>query len=694
MWLPGQMKAQGEYAIISFMDAKSEQDRIFALQEQLRFHNYRYYILNDPVISDLEWDRMYRELLELEAKHPALKTADSPTQRAGTEPSEAFGRLEHPAPILSLDNAFSADELRAWQERISKLDSRVMGSAFTLEPKLDGLTVVLHYEGGVFVRGATRGNGQVGEEITENLRTIRSLPLRIPADPDALEAPQRLVVRGEAFIKLSDFERLNKELEERGERAYVNPRNTASGSLRQLDSSLTAKRPLTLLVYQIVASAQSPPDTQAGTLEYLRDLGFPVPDYDFCRTLEDVIGRLDAWDALRKTLDFEIDGVVIKLNDLDLASGLGVVGKAPRGAIAYKFPAQVVTTILEEIRTNVGRTGVLTPYAVLDPVEIGGVTVRQATLHNFDFIAEKDIRVGDRVMVKRAGEVIPYVMGPVLDARTGGEQIYQPPSRCPVCGEPVEHFEGEVAWYCVNASCQAQLIRNIEHFVSRAAMDIVGLGIKIVEQLAREELIANISDLYRLRKEDLLRLEGFGDKKADNLLQAIEESKQQSLDRLITALGIRGVGEVVAGTLAAEFGSLDALDQAALDRLEDIPGIGPNIAQAILDWFSRDSNQRILASLKESGLWPQQDPGGDTGDRQLSGLTFVLTGKLEGYSRTELKERLQSLGAKVAGSVSSKTDYVVAGEDPGSKLSKAQELGVPVLTEQELDDFLASGSGG
>lgn len=678
------------------MVSKNDIARILELQEQLRYHNFRYYILNDPVISDYEYDRFYRELLDLESKYPEYKKPDSPTQRAGTEPSESFARVEHPAPILSLDNAFSAEELIAWQTRIAKLDDRVLRSAFSLEPKLDGLTVVLHYEDGLFVRGATRGNSLIGEEITENLRTIRSLPLRIPQDPDGRPAPARLVVRGEAFIKLSDFEKLNREIEERGEKTYVNPRNTAAGSLRQLDSSLTAKRPLTLLVYQVVDSSDALPESQREALEFLRSLGFPVPDYDFCQTLDEVIENLDKWDALRETIDYEIDGVVIKLNDLRLAEELGVVGKAPRGAIAYKFPAQVVTTRLEEIKTNVGRTGVLTPYAVLEPVEIGGVTVRQATLHNFDFISEKDIRVGDRVMVKRAGEVIPYVMGPVLDLRTGEEKIYSPPKRCPVCLEPVEHFEGEVAWYCVNANCEAQLIRNIEHFVSRPAMDIVGLGIKIVEQLAREGLVRNVSDLYRLRKEDLLVLEGFAEKKADNLLEAIKQSKDQPLARLITALGIRGVGEVVAGTLADRLGSIDALRDSPLADLEEIPGIGPNIAQAILDWFDLEGNQRLLNALKELGVWPEAGVDRYKGDqpKPLLGKVFVLTGKLEGYTRGELKELLIAKGGKVTGSVSSKTDYLVVGEDPGSKYTKAQELGIPTLSEEELAGLLASGEGG
>jgi DNA ligase (NAD+) len=674
------------------MEPKLEHQRIRDLQEQLRYHNYRYYILNDPVISDVEWDRLYHELRDLEEKHPDLKTDDSPTQRAGTQPSDAFERLEHPAPILSLDNAFSAEELLSWQERINKLDPRVAESAYSLEPKLDGLTVVLHYENGVFARGATRGNSEIGEEITENLRTIRSLPLRIPQDPDGPSPPALLVVRGEAFIRISDFEKLNKSLEEKGEKTYVNPRNTAAGSLRQLDSSLTAKRPLTLLTYQVVTSSSGKPSTQIETLEYLEKMGFPVPEHDFCKDIQSVIGKLDKWDELRKSLDYEIDGVVIKLNDLELADSLGVVGKAPRGAIAYKFPAQVVTTKLEEIRVNVGRTGVLTPYAVLAAVEIGGVTVRQATLHNFDFISEKDIRVGDRVMVKRAGEVIPYVMGPVKDLRTGIEEVFSPPYQCPVCHEPVEHLEGEVAWYCVNASCEAQLIRNIEHFVSRPAMDIVGMGIKIVEQLAQENLIRNVSDLYNLDKDDLLALEGFGEKKVDNLLDAIEQSKLQPLPRLITALGIRGVGEVVAGTLASRFGSLDALQGAAYEDLDNIAGIGPNIAQAILDWFDIEANQKILAALKRSGVWPTiqvQDPG-QIKISPLDDKSFVLTGTLAGYTRNELKELLRSLGGRVSGSVSARTDFLVVGENPGSKYQKALELGITILSESDVIKLIQS----
>jgi DNA ligase (NAD+) len=668
------------------MAENKERQRVLELQSELRFHNYRYYILNEPMISDHEFDKMYRELQVLEEKYPDLRTPDSPTQRAGTEPSDTFGRIAHPAPILSLDNAFSPQEITAWFDRIGKLDQRVSGSDFTLEPKLDGLTVVLHYENGLFIRGATRGDSEIGEEITENLRTIRSLPLRIPPNPEETDPPQTLVVRGEAFIRLSDFERLNKQLEENGERTYVNPRNTAAGSLRQLDSSLTAKRPLTLLVYQIVTSSDPLPPSQQASLDTLKTLGFPIPDYDYCSNLDVVIQSLEQWEKKRQTLDFEIDGLVIKLNDLRLAEDLGVVGKAPRGAIAYKFPAQVVNTKLNEIKVNVGRTGVLTPYAVLEPVEIGGVTVKQATLHNFDFIHEKDIRSGDTVQVKRAGDVIPYVIGPVKDLRSGVELVYSPPEICPVCQEPVEHIEGEVAWYCVNSSCKAQLIRNIEHFVSRPAMDIVGLGVKIVEQLASEELIHNVADLYQLNREHLLELEGFAEKKVDNLLQAIESSKRQPLERLITALGIRGVGEVVSGTLVSRFRDLDELGQASYESLENIPGIGPNIAQAIVDWFQKSTNQELLNNLREAGLWPQAESevNGESDQGPLQGLSFVLTGKLEKFTRSEMKKWIQSFGGRVVGSVSSKTDYLVVGEDPGSKINKAQDLGVTILSEEEL----------
>lgn len=656
------------------------------LKREVAYHNYRYHVLDSPVISDAEFDRLVNRLRQIEALHPDWVTPDSPTQRTGGAVAEKFTKVTHPRPILSLAAGFNEQDVRAWYERIRKLDERVERSAFVLEPKIDGLTVVLHYREGVFVQGATRGDGEVGEDITANLRTIRSLPLRIPVSPDGPEPPEYLVVRGEAFILIKEFEELNKKLLEAGERTYLNPRNTAAGSLRQLDPAITASRPLVLLTYAIVYAEGKIPQTQWETLQYLRAMGFPVSDLtQYCRHFGDVLASLGSWLDKRDQLPFEADGVVIKIDDLRLADELGFVGKDPRGALALKFPAREVTTVLRDIVVNVGRTGVLTPNAVLEPVEIGGVIVKQATLHNFDYIAEKDIRIGDRVMVKRAGDVIPYVIGPVIEARTGKELPYWPPQVCPTCGQPVEHVEGEVAWYCVNSACPAQLVRNVEHFVSRPAMDIVGLGIRIVEQLVESGLVKDAADLYYLRKEDLLKLEGFADKKAENLLSAIANSRQQPLARLINALGIRGVGEVTAADLANAFRDLDSLSRATLEELQSVEGIGPNIAEAIVDWFARPTNRRLLEKLRTAGVWPiVSEAAPSKAGAALDGLTFVITGTLPNYSRDAAKELIQQYGGKVTDSVSGKTDYLVVGESPGSKLAKARELGVKVLDEAGL----------
>jgi DNA ligase (NAD+) len=661
-------------------------ERLDELRREVNFHNYRYHVLDDPVISDFEFDQLMQELHQIEEDHPEWITPDSPTQRTGSASADRFTKLPHPAPILSLGNAFSAEDVQAWYERIRKLDERVSISDFVVEPKLDGLTVVLHYSQGVFSQGATRGDGEIGEEITANLRTIRVLPLRIPVTSNGIEVPENLVVRGEVFINLDDFEQLNRRLEKAGEKRYLNPRNTAAGSLRQLNPSLTATRPLTLLTYDIVASDGIKVGTEEEKLNYLRDLGFPVVESTYCQDIRSAINvGLEMVDK-RHEFPYEADGAVIKINDVDLALELGVVGKDPRGAIAFKFPAQEVTTMLRDIGINVGRTGVLTPYAILEPVEISGVVVRQATLHNFDYIAEKDIRPGDRVLVKRAGDVIPYVIGPVVDLRTGEEKPYTPPEECPVCGQLVENFQDEVAWYCVNAACPAQLIRNIEHFVSRGAMDIVGLGIRIVEQLVEENLLADVADLYKLKKEDLLQLEGFADKKADNLLSAIDESKRQPLQRLISALGIRGIGEVGAAELARKFKSLDDLAEVSMEELEQIEGFGPNTAHAIVDWFTTPTNQKVLKKLKSRGVWPiTEDEGRDLGlDLTFSGLTFVITGTLPNLTRQEAKKIIESHGGKVTGSVSQKTSYLVLGDNPGSKADKARNLGVPILNELKL----------
>lgn len=660
--------------------------RAAELRAELNEHNYRYHVLDSPTISDAEYDRMLQELREIEAAYPALVRADSPTQRVGGEPAEGFMRVQHPVPILSLSNAFGPEDVSAWFERIGKLDERVAAADFTVEPKLDGLTVVLHYVDGVFELGATRGDGESGEDITRNLRTVRSLPLRIPSGKaGGLQVPARLVVRGEAIIYRDDFEAMNAALAEAGERTYVNPRNTASGSLRQLDPSLTAERPIRLLAYAIVDATGEVPTSQWDRLEYLTQLGFPVPpEAVHCPDLDSALRAAQDLERRRHDLPYEADGAVIKINDVALAESLGVVGKDPRGAIAYKFPAEEVSTLLEDIRVNVGRTGVITPYAVLEPVEVGGVTVRQATLHNFDFIEEKDIRIGDRVMIKRAGDVIPYVIGPLPGARDGTERRYTPPETCPSCGEPLESLPGEVAVYCVNAACPAQLVRNLEHFASRGAMDIEGMGIKVAELLVEEGLVGDVADIYRLEREDLVGLEGFAEKKAENLLAGIEASLGQTLDRLLVGLGIRGVGSVVAGQLARAFGDLDRLSEASLEELEQLEGIGPNLAQAVVDWFRRAGNKKLLGKLREAGLWPTAEIQEPERPQPLAELTFVVTGSLSGLSRREAKERIQDLGGRVTGSVSGRTDYLVVGENPGSKLDKAHELGVPTLDEAEF----------
>jgi DNA ligase (NAD+) len=706
------------------MDTSLLRKRYEDLKQQINFHNHRYHVMDSPVISDMEYDRLLLELRQVETEHPEWVTPDSPSQRAGAVPSDKFEKVRHPRPILSLANSFGAGDARAWYERICKLDDRVGKARFVVEPKIDGLSVVLHYREGIFVQGATRGDGDVGEDITANLRTVKSIPLKIPVaqagwdagvdgqgkTPSALldsnspstppSIPGYLVVRGEVFIPVKDFEKLNQRLEENGEKTYLNPRNTAAGSLRQLDPAITASRPLTLLVYQIVHWENSPgplqePRSQWQLLEYLRTLGFPVTGVaQRFEDMESAITYTLAWDKRRDELPYEADGMVIKLDDLDLADELGFVGKDPRGAIAFKFPAREVTTRLLGIDVEVGRTGVLTPRAVLEPVEINGVIVRNATLHNFDYIAEKDIRPGDRVLVKRAGEVIPYVIGPVIDLRTGTEKPYTPPDCCPACGQPAEHFDGEVAWYCVNAACPAQLVRNVEHFVSRGSMDINGLGIKIVEKLIEAGLVKDVADLYTLDRRDILEALTKKDRKtgsappgkiADNLLTAIETSKRQPLHRVITALGIHGVGEVSATDLSRHFPALDLLSSASADQLQGVDGIGPNIAEAIVDWFSRPYNKKVLQKLKAAGVWPTSLPVvSRAASGRLSGMIFVVTGTLAGFTREGVKEFIEQNGGKVTDSISKNTNCLVAGEAPGSKVQKAQALGVKIIGEAEL----------
>ncbi len=659
------------------------------LRQEIHFHNYRYHVLDAPVISDAEYDALVAELRRLEEQYPELVTPDSPTRRVGAPPAEEFARVRHPSPILSLDNAFGADEARAWLERIGKLLPPGTRLDFVVEPKIDGLTVVLHYRDGVFVQGATRGDGETGEDITANLRTLRQLPLRIPLRPDGPQPPSYLVVRGEAFMTVRDFERFNRAQAERGEKTFANPRNAAAGSLRQLDSTITARRPLSLLCYAVVAweGSPAPPATQWELLAYLRDLGFPVSEHAaHFADADAAIAYTEGWADKRDTLPYEADGMVIKVNDLRVAGELGVVGHAPRGAIAFKFPAREATTTLLDIRVNVGRTGTLAPYAVLEPVNIGGVTVRRATLHNFDTIAGRDIRVGDRVIVKRAGEVIPQVVGPIVDLRSGAERVYTPPDRCPACGEPVERSPEEVAVYCVNAACPAQLVRLIGHFASRGAMDIETLGGKTAELLVEKGLVRDVADLYTLRQEDLLTLEGFAEKKAENLLAGIAASKGRPLSRVLTALGIRYVGRVVAETLAGHFGSLDRLAAATVEELQAIPGIGPRIAGGVVDWFGHARNRQVVEKLRRAGvrLAEERAAVAPAGPQPLAGLTFVITGTLS-RPREEIEALIARHGGKVTDSVSRKTSYLVVGEAPGgTKFRKAQELGVEVIDEGRL----------
>lgn len=661
-------------------------ERIARLRDEVNFHLYRYHVLDAPVVSDAEYDALYQELLQLEKTYPQLVTLDSPTQRTGAEPSDAFEKVLHPAPILSLASGTSAEDLRAWRTRIGRLLPDDASLDYVIEPKIDGLTVVLTYRQGRFVQGATRGNGEVGEDISRNLLTLYTLPKRIPIEPTSpVKPPPYLVVRGEAFFPLDKFEAFNAARMAEGEPAYMNPRNAASGSLRQLDPKVTASRPLSLFCYDLVAwDGFDPPPTQWERLALLRKLGFPVSkDIVHCRSLEEVVGYFDEWAAKRERINYEVDGVVVKINDRPLADSLGFAGKDPRGAIALKFPAREKTTKLLAVNVNVGRTGVLAPNAVLSPVEIGGVVVQNATLHNYDEIARKDIRIGDTVIVKRAGDVIPYVVGPVIDLRDGSEKVIKPPARCPFCREPVVRLPGEVAIYCDNAACPEQLARRVEYFVSRPAMDIASFGAQTAALLIEQGLIGDVADIYYLKREDLLALEGFQEKKADNLLAGIEASKEQPPERLLTALGIRFVGGVVARLLLERLGGIDALGQVSQQELQEIEGIGPQTAAAVVAWFRDSHNEELLTKLRRAGLNFAIEKD-DAGEQPLAGLVFVITGTLPDMTREEAKAFIERRGGRVTGSVSGKTDYLVAGEGAGGKLAKAASLGVKVIDEAEL----------
>jgi len=675
------------------MTLEEAQKRVAALRTELAYHAYRYYVLDRPVISDAEYDALMDELRALEAQYPQLITPDSPTQRVGGAPAEGFTKVTHPAPILSLDKATQREELLAWETRISKLlPPEAPPLDYVLEPKLDGLTVVLHYERGQFVLGATRGDGTVGEDVTANLRTVKSLPLRIPIEPGAPPPPDRLVVRGEVLMWIADFEALNRRLAAAGEEPFANPRNAAAGSLRQLDPRITAQRPLRLYCYQIVEASGPVPATQWEVLAYLRALGFPVSDeVQHLNTIEAVAEACEAALTQRDRWPYEADGLVIKVNHLPTQEALGAVGGRPRGAIAYKFPPREATTTLLDVEFSVGRTGVITPTAVLEPVTIGGVTVSRASLHNFDFIQERDIRRGDRVVVRRAGDVIPYVVGPLLALRTGAETPIAPPAVCPVCGEKVSHVGDEVSYQCSNAACPAQVTQRLLYFA--ALLDIEGLGERTAEQLVARGLVTDPADLYFLTREQLLTLEGFAEKKATALLEAIEQSKQRPLPRVLAALGIRRVGVTVAQTLLEHFASIEELAQADQARLASIEGIGPFTAQSIVDWFAHERNRRLVEKLRRVGvnLGRTAKPSAEAA-QPLAGLTFVITGTLS-QPREVVTARLEALGARVSGSVSAKTSYLIVGADPGgTKFNRAQQLGIPMLNEQELEDLIAAGA--
>jgi len=667
------------------MDEATARQRAEELRAAIIFHEHRYYVLNSPLISDGQFDVLVDELHSIERCFPELVTPDSPTQRVSGEPAERFQKVEHPAPILSLDKATSREDLAAWLARISKLlPEETPALSYTVEPKFDGLTVVLHYRDGLFVLGATRGDGRVGEDITTNLRTIPTLPLRIPVDPDGPPAPAYLVVRGEVLILLDDFAALNKRLLSNEEPAFANPRNAAAGSLRQLDARITAQRPLRLYVYGIVTTNGPTPTTQHETLNYLATLGFPLAgEIAVFNDLEQVADYCESMVEGRSALPYEADGIVVKLDDLETSAALGAVGGRPRGAVAFKFPAQEAITTLLDVEFSVGRTGIITPTALLDPVPIAGVTVSRASLHNFDAVTERDIRIGDRVVVKRAGDVIPYVFGPILDARDGDEVEIVAPTHCPSCGEPVVHPEGEIAVYCINAVCPAQLVQKLTYFAGM--MEIEGIGERTAIQLVGQDLIHAPVDLYTLTKDNLLKLEGFADKKADNLLAAIAGSKAQPFDRVLASLGIRGVGGTVAATLTAAFPTLEALKSAPPEAIASVEGLGPITARNIVDWFESPHHQAIVNKLRSAGLSlaSARKPAPVQGAEPFAGLTFVITGTLS-RPRNELKQWITSRGGKVTGSVSTKTSYLVAGENAGSKLTRAQELGTPILSEDDL----------
>ncbi len=661
----------------------SPRGRAARLREQIRYHDHRYYVLDEPEISDAGYDRLMRELIQLEEEHPELVTPDSPTQRVGGAPLEAFETVIHPAPLLSLANAYDAGELRAFDRRIKKaLETEDV--QYVAELKIDGLTIALTYEDGVLVQGATRGDGERGEDVTKNVRTIKSVPLRL-----ASGEPLNLAVRGEAYIRREDFARLNEARVAKGEPLFANPRNAAAGALRQLDPRVTAERPLDAYLYGLLYCRERRFATQWESLAFLKEQGFPVnPHSRFCEDIEAVIAYCDEWGEKREELPHDIDGIVVKVNSLAQQEALGATGKSPRGMIAYKFPAEQVTTTVEDIVVNVGRTGAVTPLAILRPVEVAGSVVSRVGLHNEDYIKEKDIHIGDTVVIQKAGDVIPEVVRVIPEKRTGQEREFALPKHCPECGADVVRPEGEAVARCVGISCPAQLRESLIHFASRGAMDIEGFGPAIISGLIERGYVKDPADLYDLTLDQFLSLERMGEKLATKLLAAIQASKDAPLERVLFALGIRHVGEGVARTLAGHFGDIDALMAADQETLQQIPEVGEKIAESIVSFFAEEQNRRVVERLRAAGVNMKAAEQPSPGEQPLAGKTFVITGTLSGFTREEAESAVLRLGGRVSGSVSKKTDYVVAGEKPGSKYDKARELEVPILDEAGFAEIL------
>ncbi|MBM7553417.1 NAD-dependent DNA ligase LigA [Thalassobacillus pellis] len=665
------------------MNQTEAKQKVEELREQLNRYNYEYHVQDNPSVSDYEYDMKMRELVDLEEQFPDLVTADSPSQRVGGPPLDAFQKVQHNVPMLSLGNAFNEEELRDFDRRArGGVDEDIQ---YVCELKIDGLAVSLTYEDGLFVRGATRGDGTTGEDITKNLRTIRNIPLR-------LKEAESLEVRGEAYMPKRSFIKLNEEKEANGEEPFANPRNAAAGSLRQLDPKIAAKRNLDIFLYGVGEWQTSELGSHSERLEKMEQLGLKTnPEWQKCDDIDAVIDYVNGWVERRMDLDYEIDGIVIKVDRLDQQEALGFTAKSPRWAIAYKFPAEEAITKLKDIELSVGRTGAVTPTALLDPVKVAGTTVQRASLHNEDLIREKDIRIGDTVVIKKAGDIIPEVVRVLTEERTGEEKEYYMPEHCPECGSELVRLEEEVALRCINPNCPAQLREGLIHFVSRNAMNIDGLGEKVIAQLFKENLVATIADLYKLAREELLKLERMGEKSVDNLLNAIHASKENSLERLLFGLGIRYVGSKAAKTLAEAFGTMDNLQKASYEDLLAINEIGDKMADSIYRYFEEEKVEALISELKELGLnmeYKGRRKSEQASDSPFTGKTIVLTGKMESFTRSEAKQNVEDLGGKITGSVSKNTDLLIAGEDAGSKLDKARELGVEIWDEEKFKQAL------